>query len=111
MLFFFFGASVLASGRSTPSGGGTGATRPSPSPWSSSFGLGALNLQIAVYRELGVGLTSSPFATLFFGVTGGFLALLVGLVLAVVTAFRSVGGRTRPPTPTAWLPSRSTGTS
>jgi heme/copper-type cytochrome/quinol oxidase subunit 3 len=58
------------------------------------FGVGALNLQIAIYRELGVGLTSSPFATLFYGVTGGFLiALLVGLVLAIVTAFRSLGGR------------------
>ena len=58
------------------------------------FGLGALNLQLQVYRLLGVGLTSSPFATLFFGVTGGFLvALLVGLVFAVVTAFRSLGGR------------------
>ena len=58
------------------------------------FGLGALNLQVAVYRELGVGLASSPFGTLFYAVTGGFLiALLVGLVLAVVTAFRSLGGR------------------
>ena len=58
------------------------------------FGLGALNLQIAVYRALEVGLTSSPFATLFYGVTGAFMiALLVGLVFAVVTAFRSLGGR------------------
>jgi heme/copper-type cytochrome/quinol oxidase subunit 3 len=58
------------------------------------FGVGALNLQLQVYRLLGVGLTSSPFATLFFGVTGAFLvALLVGLVFAVVTAFRSLGGR------------------
>jgi heme/copper-type cytochrome/quinol oxidase subunit 3 len=58
------------------------------------FGLGVLNLQIAVYRALDVGLTSSPFATLFFGATGAFMiALLVGLVFAVVTAFRSLGGR------------------
>jgi heme/copper-type cytochrome/quinol oxidase subunit 3 len=58
------------------------------------FGVGALNLQVAVYRALDVGLTSSPFATLFYGVTGAFLvALLVGLVFAVVTAFRSLGGR------------------
>jgi heme/copper-type cytochrome/quinol oxidase subunit 3 len=58
------------------------------------FGFGALNLQLQVYRLLGVGLTSSPFATLFFGITGAFLiALLVGLVFAVVTAFRSLGGR------------------
>jgi heme/copper-type cytochrome/quinol oxidase subunit 3 len=58
------------------------------------FGVGALNLQLQVYRLLGVGLSSSPFATLFFGVTGAFLvALLVGLVFAVVTAFRSLGGR------------------
>ena len=43
------------------------------------FGVGALNLQIVVYRELEVGLTSSPFATLFYGVTGAFMiALLVG---------------------------------
>jgi heme/copper-type cytochrome/quinol oxidase subunit 3 len=58
------------------------------------FGLGALNLQLQVYRLLGVGLTSSPFATLFFGVTGAFLVgLFVGLVFAVITAFRSLGGR------------------
>ncbi len=58
------------------------------------FGLGALNLQVAVYRQLDVGLTSSPFATLFYGVTGTFMiALLVGLVFAAVTAFRSLGGR------------------
>lgn len=58
------------------------------------FGLGALNLQIAVYRQLNVGLTSSPFATLFYAVTGAFMiALLVGLVFAVVTALRSLGGR------------------
>ena len=58
------------------------------------FGLGVLNLQIAVYRALEIGLTSSPFATLFFGVTGAFMiALLIGLVFAVVTAFRSLGGR------------------
>ena len=37
-----------------------------------------MNLQIFVYRELNVGLTSSAFATVFFGVTGAFLiALLV----------------------------------
>jgi len=58
------------------------------------FGLGALNLQVVVYRSLEVGLTSSPFATLFYGVTGAFMiALLVGLVFALVTAFRSLGGR------------------
>jgi heme/copper-type cytochrome/quinol oxidase subunit 3 len=58
------------------------------------FGAGAINLQVAVYRALDVGVGSSPFATLFYGVTGAFLiALLVGLVFAVVTAFRSLGGR------------------
>jgi len=58
------------------------------------FGLAAFNLQVAVYRALAVGLTSSTFATLFYGVTAAFLvALLVGLVFAAVTAFRSLGGR------------------
>ena len=58
------------------------------------FGVAVINLQVAVYRALDVGLTSSPFATLFFTVTGAFMiAVLVGLVFAVVTAFRSLGGR------------------
>jgi len=58
------------------------------------FGAGALNLQVAVYRALDVGVGSSQFATLFYGVTGAFLiALLIGLVFALITAFRSLGGR------------------
>jgi subtilisin family serine protease len=58
------------------------------------FGIAVINLQVAVYRALDVGLTSSPFATMFFTVTGAFMiAVLVGLVFAVVTAFRSLGGR------------------
>ena len=58
------------------------------------FGVAVINLQVAVYRALDVGLTSSPFATMFFTVTGAFMiAVLVGLVFAVVTAFRSLGGR------------------
>ena len=58
------------------------------------FGVAVINLQVAVDRALDVGLTSSPFATLFFTVTGAFMiAVLVGLVFAVVTAFRSLGGR------------------
>jgi heme/copper-type cytochrome/quinol oxidase subunit 3 len=58
------------------------------------FGAGALNLQVAVYRALDVGVRSSQFATLFYGVTGAFLiALLVGMAFAVITAFRSLGGR------------------
>ena len=94
MLFIFFGASVLAQWAVYAIRRGDRRHTAIAIALVFLFGLGALNLQIAVYRELGVGLTSSPFATLFFGVTGGFLiALLVGLVLAVVTAFRSVGGR------------------
>ena len=58
------------------------------------FGIAVINLQVAVYRALDVGLTSSPFATLFFTATGAFMvAVIVGLVFAVVTAFRSLGGR------------------
>jgi heme/copper-type cytochrome/quinol oxidase subunit 3 len=94
MLFIFFGASVMAQWALYAVARGDRRHAGMAISLVALFGLAALNLQIFVYKQLDVGLTSSPFATLFYTVTGAFLvALLVGLVFAVVTAFRSLGGR------------------
>lgn len=54
-----------------------------------------VNAQFFVYHEFGVALADGTYGTLFFGVTGMFVALMiVGLLMTVVTAFRVFGGRT-----------------
>jgi heme/copper-type cytochrome/quinol oxidase subunit 3 len=58
------------------------------------FGVAALNAQAYIYGQMGLGVADSRFTTLFYGVTGTFLAALIaGLVMAAVVGFRSLGGR------------------
>jgi cytochrome c oxidase subunit 3 len=54
-----------------------------------------INAQFFVLNELGVGVADGAYGTMFFGITGVFLALMiVGLLVTLVTAFRLFGGRT-----------------
>jgi heme/copper-type cytochrome/quinol oxidase subunit 3 len=62
--------------------------------------LAALNAQIFIYKAMGVPAisveTKTPFNVMFYTITGAFfVALLVGMVMAAVGAFRSLGGRYR----------------
>jgi heme/copper-type cytochrome/quinol oxidase subunit 3 len=62
--------------------------------------LAALNAQIFIFKAMGVPAVSAesktPFNAMFYTITGAFFtALLVGMVMAAVGAFRSLGGRYR----------------
>jgi cytochrome c oxidase subunit 3 len=55
-----------------------------------------INGQAFVYRQMGLGVRDGQYQTMFYALTGTFLALMVaGLVFTLVTAFRYLGGRTR----------------
>ena len=59
------------------------------------LGIAVLNSQAFVYRQMGLGLGDGTYQTMFYVVTGAFVALLIaGLVFTVVAAFRYLGGRT-----------------
>lgn len=59
------------------------------------LGIAVLNSQAFVYRQMGLGLGDGTYQTMFYAVTGAFVALLIaGLVFTVVSAFRYLGGRT-----------------
>ncbi len=54
-----------------------------------------INAQFFIYYEFGVALADGTYGTLFFGITGMFVALMIiGLLVTAVTAFRVFGGRT-----------------
>ena len=57
-------------------------------------GIAAINAQVAVYLQMGMGLTDGPYQTMFYAVTGTMFALLVtGVAFSIVTMFRAVAGR------------------
>ena len=59
------------------------------------MGLLILNAQFFVYHEIGVGVADGAYAAMFYAITGLFIALLIiGMLLSVVAAFRSLAGRT-----------------
>ena len=59
------------------------------------MGLLILNAQFFVYHELGLGIADGPYASMFYAITGAFVALLIlGMLVSVVAAFRFLGGRT-----------------
>jgi heme/copper-type cytochrome/quinol oxidase subunit 3 len=59
-----------------------------------AVGLMVLNAQAFQYGQLKLAVASSNYATLYYTITGTFLAALIGgLVVVGVTAFRSLGGR------------------
>jgi heme/copper-type cytochrome/quinol oxidase subunit 3 len=62
-----------------------------------AVGLMVLNAQVFQFGQLGMAVASSNYATIFYTITGTFLAALIGgLVVVGVTAFRSLGGRYSP---------------
>jgi cytochrome c oxidase subunit 3 len=57
------------------------------------FGVAVFNAQAYIYQQIAVGV-KTRYGALFFSVTGAFLVALVGgMVMAVVVVFRSLGGR------------------
>lgn len=62
----------------------------------SMLGVAAINGQVAVYVQMGIGITDGPYQTMFYAVTGTMLFLLVtGLAFSVATMFRVYAGRVR----------------
>jgi cytochrome c oxidase subunit 3 len=60
-------------------------------------GLMVLNAQVFQYGQLDLAVASGNYATLYYTITGTFLAALIaGLVVVGVTSFRSLGGRYSP---------------
>jgi heme/copper-type cytochrome/quinol oxidase subunit 3 len=58
------------------------------------LGLAAVNAQIAVYIQMGMGILDGPYQSMFYAVTGTVLAILVsGVVYSLVAMFRATGGR------------------
>jgi cytochrome c oxidase subunit 3 len=94
MLIIVFGASVLvqwavyaiARGDRRHTGYALGLT--------ALFGLAAINTQSYIWRTVKLGLAKGAYQTMFYVVTGTFVMFLVaGIIVAIVTAFRSLGGR------------------
>ena len=62
----------------------------------SMLGVAAINGQVAVYVQMGIGITDGPYQTMFYAVTGTMMFLLVtGLVFSLTTMFRVYAGRVR----------------
>ena len=60
------------------------------------MGLLILNAQFFVYHQLGLGIADGPYASMFYAITGTFMALMIaGVAFTIVTTFRYLGGRTR----------------
>jgi cytochrome c oxidase subunit 3 len=54
-----------------------------------------VNAQAFVYHEIGLGAADSAYASMFYAVTGMFVALmLAGFIFTVIVTFRQFGGRT-----------------
>ncbi len=59
-------------------------------------GIAVINGQAFVYHQMRLGVRDGQYQTMFYALTGTFVALMIaGLVFSVVTAFRYLGGRTR----------------
>ena len=54
-----------------------------------------INAQAFVYHEMNLGIVDGTYASMFYAVTGLFMALMIiGVVMTVVVALRYIGGRT-----------------
>jgi len=55
-----------------------------------------VNAQAFVYNQMGVVAADGEYGSMFYAITGTFMAMMVvGLLLSAVTAFRYLAGRTR----------------
>ena len=58
------------------------------------FGVAVVNAQVYVYNALGLDILADKYSMLVYAITGTFLvAMLFGIVFAVLMAFRELGGR------------------
>ena len=62
----------------------------------SMLGVAAINGQVAVYVQMGIGIMDGPYQTMFYAVTGTMLFLLVtGIAFSLATMFSVYAGRVR----------------
>ena len=55
-----------------------------------------INAQAFIWAKMELGLADSAYGSMFYSITGTFVALMViGILLSAVAAFRYAGGRTR----------------
>ena len=58
------------------------------------FGVAVVNAQVYVYNALGLDILANKYSMLVYAITGTFLvAMLFGIVFALLMAFRELGGR------------------
>lgn len=58
------------------------------------LGIAAINAQVAVYVQMGIGIRDGEYQTLFYAITGTMTALLAsGVVFSLVALFRALAGR------------------
>lgn len=58
------------------------------------LGVAAINAQVAVYVQMGIGIHDGAYQTLFYAITGTMTALLAsGVVFSLVALFRALAGR------------------
>jgi cytochrome c oxidase subunit 3 len=59
-----------------------------------ALGIAAINAQVAVYVQMGIGIGDGAYQTLFYAITGTMTAFLVsGVVFSLVALFRALAGR------------------
>jgi cytochrome c oxidase subunit III len=99
MLFIFLGAVVLAQWAVHAAKRGNRRDASLAMGLLALFGIALLNAQAYIYKAINVPVRSeegSAFNTMFFTVTGAFfVAAIIGVVIALVCAFRAIGGRYR----------------
>ena len=99
MLFVFLGAVVIAQWAVYAGKRGNRRDAAVAMALLAIFGIALLNSQAYIYKAMKLPVRSpegSAFNTMFFTVTGAFFAaVIVGVIVALLCAFRAVGGRYR----------------
>jgi cytochrome c oxidase subunit 3 len=94
MMFGMIGASVLVQWALYATARGSQRDAGVALGMAGGVGLMVLNAQAFQYSQIKLAVANGNSATMFYAITGTFLAALVGgLVVVAVTAFRSLGGR------------------
>jgi cytochrome c oxidase subunit 3 len=97
MLITMVGASVMVQWAVYASSRGDRSNTAAALAVTAVFGVAAINAQAYIYGQMKLGIGTGVYQTLFYALTGTFLAaVLAGLVFVIVTAFRSLGGRYGP---------------
>jgi cytochrome c oxidase subunit 3 len=94
MWITFFAVCVMAQWAVYAAKRGDSAHRSTALALSFGLGLAALNAQVAVWIQMGIGISDGLYQNMFYAVTGTMAALVVsGMAFSAVAWFRSVGGR------------------